>query len=100
MWVNIPKCYNHLKDFAVFFTTFNGKLNYLKQEYHTCIFIHNFIHYTSRAPAKKRKLLSCKAFCFFWKKVRCIFHCFPFFNIYDDDDDEEEEEEEEEKEEE
>ena len=46
MWVNIRKCYNHLKDFGMFFTTFNGKLNYLNQEYHTCIYLYIMLYIT------------------------------------------------------
>ena len=55
------------------------------------IFIHNVIHYTSRAPVKKRKLLSRKAFCFFLEKGAPHFPLLSFFNIYDNDDDDEEE---------
>lgn len=46
------------------------------------IFIHNVIHYISRAPVKKRKLLSCKAFCFFFGKRCAAFSIAFLFLIY------------------
>lgn len=92
MWVNIRKCYNHLKDFGMFFTTFNGKLNYLNQEYHTCIYLYIMLYITLAGLLQRSgNYFLAKLSVFFWKKVRHIFHCFPFFNIYDNDDDDEEE---------